>query len=40
MYIEGPPPLYFSYASPEQPRQDWYQETLEAARDKDNINVK
>ncbi len=34
MYIEGPPPLYISYASPEQTRQDQYQETLEAAGDK------
>ncbi len=31
MYVEGPPPLYISYASPEQTR---YQETLEAAGDK------
>ncbi len=34
MYIEGPPPLYISYANPEQIRQDRYQETLEAAGDK------
>ncbi len=34
MYVEGPPPLYISYASPEQTRQDQYQETLEAAGDK------
>ncbi len=34
MYIKGPPPLYISYASPEQTRQDRYQETLEAAGDK------
>ncbi len=34
MYLEGPPPLYISYASPEQTRQDRYQETLEAAGDK------
>ncbi len=33
MYIEGPSPLYISYASPEQTRQDRYQETLEAAGD-------
>ncbi len=33
-YIEGPLPLYISYASPEQARQDQYQETLEAAGDK------
>ncbi len=30
MYIEGPPPLCISYASPEQTRQNWYQKTLEA----------
>ncbi len=24
MYVEGPPPLYISYASPEQTRQDQY----------------
>ncbi len=35
MYVEGPPPLYMSYASPEQTGQDQYQETLEAAGDKD-----
>ncbi len=34
MYVEGPPPPYISYASPEQTRQDRYQETLEAAEDK------
>ncbi len=34
MYVEGPPPLYISYANPEQTRQDRYQETLEAAGDK------
>ncbi len=34
MYIQGPPPLYISYASPEQTRQHRYQETLEAAGDK------
>ncbi len=34
MYVEGPPPLYISYASPEQTRQDRYKETLEAAGDK------
>ncbi len=34
MYIEGPPPLYLSYASPEQTKQDQYQETLETAGDK------
>ncbi len=34
MYVEGPPPLYISYASPEQTRQDRYQETPEAAGDK------
>ncbi len=34
MYIEGPPPLYISYASPEQARQDQYQETLEATGNK------
>ncbi len=32
--MEGPPPLYIWYASPEQARQDRYQETLEAAGDK------
>ncbi len=35
MYVEGPPPLYISYTSPEQTKQDRYQETLEAAGDKD-----
>ncbi len=34
MYIERPPPLYISYESPEQTKQDQYQETLEAAEDK------
>ncbi len=34
MYVEGPPPLYISYASQEQIKQDRYQETLEAAADK------
>ncbi len=34
MYIERPPLLYISYASPEQTRQDRYKETLEAAGDK------
>ncbi len=34
MYVEGPPPIYISYASPEQSKQDRYQETLEAAGDK------
>ncbi len=34
MYIEGPPPLYISYASPEHTRHDRYQEILEAAGDK------
>ncbi len=34
IYIcRGPPRLYISYASPEQTRQDQYQETLEAAGD-------
>ncbi len=33
MYIEGPHPVYISYVSPEQTRQDRYQETLEAARE-------
>ncbi len=33
MYVEGPPPLYISYVSPQQTRQDRYQETLEAAGD-------
>ncbi len=33
-YVEGPPPLDISYASPEQTKQDIYQETLETARDK------
>ncbi len=28
MYVEGPPPLYISYASLEQTRPDRYQETL------------
>ncbi len=30
MHIEGPPPLYMSYVSPEQTKQDQHQETLEA----------
>ncbi len=34
MYIEGPPPLYITYVSPEQTKQDSCQKTLEAARDK------
>ncbi len=34
MYIEGQPPLSISYASPEQTRQDGYEETLETAGDK------
>ncbi len=34
MYVEGPLPLYISYVSPEQTRQDRYQETLEGAGDK------
>ncbi len=34
MYIEGPLSLYISYASPEQTRQDQYQEILEAAGNK------
>ncbi len=34
MYVEGPPPLYISYVSPKQTKQDQYQETLEAAGDK------
>ncbi len=34
MYVEGPPTLYIAYASPEQTRQDRYQETLEAVGDK------
>ncbi len=34
MYLEGLPPLYISCASPEQTRQDRYQETLEAVGDK------
>ncbi len=34
IYIERPPPLYISYAGPEQTRQDRYQETLVAAGDK------
>ncbi len=33
-YIEGPSPLYISYLSPEQTRQDKYQDTLESAGDK------
>ncbi len=35
MYIEGPAPLSILYANQEQTRQDRYQETLEAAVDKD-----
>ncbi len=34
MYVEGPTPQYISYASPDQTREDRYQETLEAAGDK------
>ncbi len=34
MYIEGSHPLYISYTSPEQTRQDRYRDTLEAAGDK------
>ncbi len=34
MYVEGPPQLYIAYISPEQTRQDRYQETLEVAGDK------
>ncbi len=34
MFIEGPPPLYISYISPEQTKLDQYEETLEAAGDK------
>ncbi len=34
MYIERPLPLYISYASPEQTKQEQYQETLELAGDK------
>ncbi len=33
-YIEAPPPLCISYASPEQTEQDLHQETQEAAGDK------
>ncbi len=39
MYIEGPPQLYISYASPEEIRQDQYQETLEAARDTYKVKI-
>ncbi len=39
MYVEGPPLLYISYASPEQTRQDRYQETLETAGDKGQRKV-
>ncbi len=34
MYIDGPLPLYISYASLEQTKQDRYQEILQAAGDK------
>ncbi len=34
MYVEGPPLPYISYTSPEQTKQDQYQETLEAVGDK------
>ncbi len=37
MYTEGPPPLYISYVSPEQTKQDQHQKKLEAAGDKDQI---
>ncbi len=33
MYVDGPTPLYISYASPEQTRHYQYQETLKAAGD-------
>ncbi len=33
MYVEGPPPIYISYASPAQTKQDRYQGTLESAGD-------
>ncbi len=33
MYVEGPPPPYILYISPEQTKQDHHQETLEAAGD-------
>ncbi len=33
-YVEGQPPLYISYASPEKTSHDRFQETLEAAGDK------
>ncbi len=34
MHIQRPPPLYIWYASPEQTKQNQYQETLEAVGDK------
>ncbi len=34
MYVEGQPTLYISYVSPEQTKQDQYQETVEAAGNK------
>ncbi len=34
MYVEGPPTLYISYASPGQTRHDQYQDILKAAGDK------
>ncbi len=33
-YIEGPHPLYISYVSPVQTKQDRHHRTIEAARDK------
>ncbi len=34
MYVEGSPPLYISYVSSKQAKQDRHHETLEAAEDK------
>ncbi len=34
MYVKGPHPLYISYVSPEQTKQDRHQKTLEVVGDK------
>ncbi len=39
-YIEGSPPLYISYVSPQQTKQDRHQETLETVGDNGQLNKK
>ncbi len=39
-YVKGTPPLYISYVSPEQTKQDQYQDTLKVAGDKRSMNKK